>query len=481
MQKYFEKVSAFIEAHREEMLAKWKTFVNMEDFFADVEATRRCRDWYIHELEELGFVCTVHDGMAPGYTEPFTAILGADRPGKPVIFGGHLDTVQPMGSFGDLPFRIENGKAFGPGALDMKGGLVIALYVVKALNELGYDAHPIKFVIDCEEESSHVEPDNNVTQFFIDESRGGLCCFDMETGNITNRLCVGRKSKYEWFATVHGVGGHAGNEFAKGRNALHEAVLAESLADEIHLIVADLALDVHHLLALAANALDVEPDVVGNGTETGEDVLAEDFLVEGASRIEDAAIADGEDEHGGTWEFLADNMIFRPLVVGLELAVVAPLRQGTSLGDDGVGMLAVEAEKLGGEIGRIVEVVIDGDDVLVGELPQGRNELLVGTEILAEADGDAQLPEDGKRLGQMLLVELLLVEPEHYLARPHLLLEERIERVVYAVSGTGSVGGEGDDQRWVCLVGDGDVMTDIEVEIHPKFEEVADEGIEEEP
>ena len=81
----------------------------------------------------------------------------------------------------------------------------------------------------------------------------------------------------------------------------------------------------------------------------------------------------------------------------------------------------------------------------------------------------------------MLFVELLLVEPEEYLARPHLLLEERIERVVHAVMGTRSVGGEGDDQRWVCLVGDGDVVTDVEVEIHPQFEEVADEGIEEEP
>ena len=228
--------------------------------------------------------------------------------------------------------------------------------------------------------------------------------------------------------------------------ALHESVLAESLAYEVHLIVADLALDVHHLLALAADALDVEPDVVGNGTETGEDVLAEDFLVEGASRIEHAAITDGEDEHGGALEFLADNMIFRPLVVGLELAVVAPLRQGACLGDDCVGMLAVEAEKLLGEVGRVVDVVVHRDDVLVGICLEGRDELLVGADVLAEADVHAHPPEDGERLGQMRLVKLRLVEPQQDLARAHLLLEERIERVVHAVSGTGSVGGEGDDQ-----------------------------------
>ena len=228
--------------------------------------------------------------------------------------------------------------------------------------------------------------------------------------------------------------------------ALHEAVLAEGLADEVHLIVADFALHVHDLVAMASDALDVEPDVVGNGTETGEDVLAEDLVVEGAGRIEHAAEADGEDEHGGTGEVRADEMILGPHVVGQELAVVAPLRKGACLGNDGVGMLAVEAEKLLGEVGRVVDVVVHRDDVLVGICLEGRDELLVGADVLAEADVHAHSPEDGERLGQMRLVKLRLVEPQQDLARAHLLLEERIERVLHTVSGTVAVGGERDNQ-----------------------------------
>ena len=47
----------------------------------------------------------------------------------------------------------------------------------------------------------------------------------METGHIQNRLCIGRKTQYTIKAKVHGLGGHAGNEFTKGHNAVHESIL----------------------------------------------------------------------------------------------------------------------------------------------------------------------------------------------------------------------------------------------------------------
>lgn len=225
MHKQYDEVVAYIEAHRNDMIEKWKTIVNMEDYFADVEDTARVRDWLQNEMEETGFTCQVYDRLAPGFTGPIVGILGADRPGKPIIFSGHLDTVQPKGAFGANPFHIEDGKAYGPGVLDMKGGIIIALYVAKALNHLGYKERPIKFVFDAEEEESHTNADNHVTEFFIQESKDALCSFHMETGHITNSLCVGRKAKYQWYVTVHGVGGHAGNDFVNGRNALHEAAM----------------------------------------------------------------------------------------------------------------------------------------------------------------------------------------------------------------------------------------------------------------
>jgi len=55
---------------------------------------------------------------------------------------GHMDTVWPLGEVQRRPFRLSQGKATGPGAFDMKGGLVVALYTVMALQELGLKPAP---------------------------------------------------------------------------------------------------------------------------------------------------------------------------------------------------------------------------------------------------------------------------------------------------------------------------------------------------
>ena len=50
-----------------------------------------------------------------------------------VMLMGHMDTVFPKGTAAARPFRIEDGKAYGPGVMDMKAGIAISLYTVKAL------------------------------------------------------------------------------------------------------------------------------------------------------------------------------------------------------------------------------------------------------------------------------------------------------------------------------------------------------------
>ncbi len=65
-----------------------------------------------------------------------------DAPG--ILILGHLDTVHPIGTLGRLPWRIEGNRAYGPGALDMKGGNVIALAAIRALAEAGATRPPCR-------------------------------------------------------------------------------------------------------------------------------------------------------------------------------------------------------------------------------------------------------------------------------------------------------------------------------------------------
>ena len=218
MEEKLKLVSEYIDAHRDEIIADWKTVVNIESHTPDLEGVRAVAEKFKELFEGAGVDCQIAEtGMCPS----LVGIIGADRPGKPIIFSGHYDTVFKKGTFGDDPFRIEDGRAYGPGCLDMKGGIVIALYVIKALNSIGYEDTPIKIIFSGDEENAHDKSTGGDVIF--EAAKGGLFAFNMETGNPRNALVVARKGCLRGYITITGVEAHAGNDFFAGRNAILEA------------------------------------------------------------------------------------------------------------------------------------------------------------------------------------------------------------------------------------------------------------------
>ena len=66
-----------------------------------------------------------------------------------------MDTVHAVGKFGPEPFLVKDDRVYGPGVYDMKGGDVIALFVLRALNAVGYEDRQIKLVLTGDEEVAH--------------------------------------------------------------------------------------------------------------------------------------------------------------------------------------------------------------------------------------------------------------------------------------------------------------------------------------
>ena len=219
MKEITEKLNAFIDSKKEEIFATWADIINLESYYDDVEGLAVLADRLKAEFEAEGFQCRLIP-VGEGRGQVLSGILGADRPGKPILFSGHMDTVFPRGKFGENPFHIEDGKAYGPGVLDMKGGIVISLYVVKALNQLGYTAHPIKILFCGDEETLHENA--KTAEVLMEEGKGCLCAFNMETGIPDGSICISRKGKTEVAISVEGVSAHAGNDFTSGRNAIVE-------------------------------------------------------------------------------------------------------------------------------------------------------------------------------------------------------------------------------------------------------------------
>lgn len=219
MQKLIE---AYVDSHREEMIDRWRELVNLEGKADELEAMDAVVSHLLKLFAEAGVSCHLEQAH-PQAAKVLVGEIGSGRPGKPVLFGGHYDTVFKKGAFGPAPFRIdEDGKAHGPGCLDMKGGIIITLYVIKALEAAGYSERPIRIVF-CGDEEGGTYHFNYSAKIIRKAAEGCLCGFNMETGPINNDLCVGRKGAFNTHFSVDGVSAHSGNNFEAGRNAIVEA------------------------------------------------------------------------------------------------------------------------------------------------------------------------------------------------------------------------------------------------------------------
>ena len=228
------EIEKYIEDHREEMLNTYRDVINLEGRSNELDKLELVVERFKKEFEAAGVKCQ-RLPQTDKTQDYLVGIWGEENPGQPILFSGHYDTIINSGAYGtDKPFHVEDGKAMGPGVLDMKGGIVIALYVIKALSAIGYKERPIKICFVSDEESCH-EFNPNAGQVIMDSAKGCLCAFNMETGRMNNDLCIGRSARVEFNVKVTGVSVHAGNDFARGRNAIaemaHKILDLEALTD----------------------------------------------------------------------------------------------------------------------------------------------------------------------------------------------------------------------------------------------------------
>jgi len=226
-----EKAFRFIDSKRDEMVSLWEKLVNMESGTLHKEDVDRVAAFLKETAESFGGHARVVEfpragnGLVVDFGPP------TDRPH--VCFMGHFDTVFPHGTVSRRPFKIEDGKACGPGVLDMKAGIVIQLYAARALREAGYSDRRIRLVLAGDEETGH--PKSDMARVFEEECAGAVAAFNFETGDVSNALVVGRKGTAAYDITVRGVSVHAGREPEKGRSAIletaHKIIAIQALTD----------------------------------------------------------------------------------------------------------------------------------------------------------------------------------------------------------------------------------------------------------
>jgi len=148
--------------------------------------------------------------------------------GPRVLLVGHTDTVFDDGTAAERPFRVEGGRAYGPGVSDMKGGLLSGFFATHALQDVGVDGFgQITYVCNPDEEIG-----STFSGPVIRELAGQHdVAYVLEGGRENGDFVSARKGVTDYVITVHGRAAHAGVEPHKGRNAIAQAA---DLVGQIH-------------------------------------------------------------------------------------------------------------------------------------------------------------------------------------------------------------------------------------------------------
>lgn len=204
-----------VAANEGRLRGRLRELVEVESPSEDKAAVDRAGELVVRWAEELG--ATVKRYRQREFGDVLEIRFGrAARGKKRSLILGHLDTVWPMGTLKTMPWREAEGKLFGPGVLDMKVGVVMALEAIAALQALGEQPAVTLLLVSEEEIGSPVS--RAITEKIAAEC---AAVFVLEPAQGL-AYKTARKGVGHYELRVEGVGAHAGVDFERGHSAVRE-------------------------------------------------------------------------------------------------------------------------------------------------------------------------------------------------------------------------------------------------------------------
>ena len=206
---------AYFDECTEQMLDLLRRLVEIESPSTEKAATDRIGRFVAGLAREAGAAVTVVPQERWG--DHVLARWGEGDGGFLLLC--HMDTVLPLGTLAERPWRVEGGKAFGPGSLDEKASLVIVLAALEGLRDLGLAPdRPVTVLFNSDEE---VGSRSSRPLIEAEAARAGvvLC---VEPARPDGSLKVWRKGTALYVISALGRAAHAGADHEEGINAIEE-------------------------------------------------------------------------------------------------------------------------------------------------------------------------------------------------------------------------------------------------------------------
>ncbi|WP_437734670.1 M20/M25/M40 family metallo-hydrolase [Sorangium sp. So ce1335] len=211
-----EAIQQALSGRTETMLALLERLVNLNSFTDNPRGGDAVGEVIANELSTIPGLCVRRIASAR-YAAHWVAESEAAKasPAGHVALVGHLDTVFPPGTFEG--FRLDGELARGPGVLDMKGGIVVAIEALRALATIGaLPEIPVRFAIVSDEEVGSPEGRPLLQR----ELAGAACALVFEAGREGDRIITARRGGGKAVVRATGKAAHAGNAYQHGANAI---------------------------------------------------------------------------------------------------------------------------------------------------------------------------------------------------------------------------------------------------------------------
>ncbi len=190
--------------------------VNIDSGSNYPEGTQKIANFFQDKFSQIGWTVTKH--QFDDTIGPCLEITNSDKDNIDILFIGHMDTVFPIGTANERPFYTKEDRAYGPGVIDMKSGLLSLYYVMNLLNLDAKNNPSFYLAFNSDEEIS-----SKFSSSWIEElAKKSRYAFVLEPARKDGALVLERKGLAKYRIEFTGIAAHAGVEPQKGISAINE-------------------------------------------------------------------------------------------------------------------------------------------------------------------------------------------------------------------------------------------------------------------
>jgi glutamate carboxypeptidase len=224
------KFKHYFKSRQGEMVNLLKKIVNLESPSSDKNAVDKCSAFIAKEFQKSGAKITRYPfrDMGDLHLAEYPRLKPKERK-EQILILTHVDTVWPVGKINEMPFYISGNKVFGPGVLDMKAGLVMAITSLRAIHDLNIEPQKriAVFMNSAEEVGSE-----GANEMILKLAKRSSCVLCLEPCMPGGALKNQRKGRLVIRLDTKGKSAHAGTP-EEGINAIEELMAQLKAAQKL--------------------------------------------------------------------------------------------------------------------------------------------------------------------------------------------------------------------------------------------------------